>query len=84
MSLISRDHLDVYVINLDARTDKLADFDREMQRVGWKYTRYPAKSNGCDLPVTLSAVGEEGCLASHFFLIKEAYERNDGRILWNL
>ena len=72
-------NMDIYVINLDERPDRLEHFDREMKKINWNYNRYSAKKNNCNLPIKTFSSGTDGCLASHFLLIQQVYMQNSGK-----
>jgi glycosyl transferase family 25 len=65
---MSRDS--VYVINLERRADRRKEMQRELTRVGWNATFFPAieppSSAGFD------SIGARGCFLSHLSVLKAA------------
>jgi GR25 family glycosyltransferase involved in LPS biosynthesis len=59
----------IFVINLDKREDRLAQFDSEAKRVGFSYTRFPAIESK-------RMTGAQGCTKSHLELCKMAKKNN--------
>lgn len=57
----------VYYINLDKRTDRKEAVEKELNTLGWKYTRFPAIRN---------KNGRIGCSMSHLQLISMAKEKD--------
>lgn len=57
----------VYYINLDSRTDRKVAVEKELDCLGWKYTRFSAIKN---------KNGRIGCSMSHLRLIQMAKEKD--------
>lgn len=81
---MNRNKLDIIVINLKHRTDRLSQFDIEMKKHDLNYTIFTACENSMGLPVKLNR-GEDGCLASHFSIIQQKfYEYKKGILMNNI
>tara|TARA_B110000967_G_scaffold209388_1_gene265368 strand:+ start:1918 stop:3669 length:1752 start_codon:yes stop_codon:yes gene_type:complete len=57
----------VFYINLDHRTDRRASVEKQLDRLKWKYQRFPAITN---------ENGRIGCTLSHLQLLKYAKQQN--------
>jgi glycosyl transferase family 25 len=58
--------IEIYVINLDHRVDRLAEVSKELGDMGLRFTRFPAIK---------TTPGILGCGLSHLAVLKEARER---------
>lgn len=59
-----------YVINLEGRTDRRAEMEQQLRRVGWQAAFFPAirPADAADFP----SVGARGCFLSHLATLKLA------------
>lgn len=78
---IDSKNLEIYVINLDSRPDRLKQIDYQLQKIGWKYTRYSALSNITKFPSYGISKGAIGCISSHFDIIRTQMKKNSNKLL---
>lgn len=69
----------VFVINLPHRTDRRADMERELRRVGWTVEFFPAiRPDGQgDFP----SIGARGCFLSHLAVLERAREGRHAHVV---
>ena len=73
-----------YLINLDSRTDRLENANKEFKKISWSFNRYSAilGKNIKNFPSYGLKYGEIGCIASHFDIIrKECLAKSDVPII---
>jgi glycosyl transferase family 25 len=63
---------DVFVINLELRTDRRAAMRKQLSQIGWRATFFPAirPDNAAGFP----SVGARGCFLSHLAVLKNALQ----------
>lgn len=69
----------VFVINLEYRTDRRAEMERQLQRIGWDAEFFSAIQPGDD--GSFPSVGAHGCFMSHLEVLKLAQSRASDRVV---
>jgi glycosyl transferase, family 25 len=69
----------VYVINLARRADRCSEMQKELSRVGWKATFFPAIEPSS--AAGFESIGAHGCFLSHLSVLKAARDTCAKRLI---
>uniref|UniRef100_A0A6C0J4M0 Glycosyl transferase family 25 domain-containing protein n=1 Tax=viral metagenome TaxID=1070528 RepID=A0A6C0J4M0_9ZZZZ len=70
--------IDCFVINLDSRKDRLTSFNEQTTKLNIHCIKFTALTTADGLLTKGLSSGQNGCLASHFRLIENAYNNDTG------
>jgi glycosyl transferase family 25 len=76
---MNSNELNVYVINLEFRTDRRVEMQRQLARIGWSATFFPAIRP--DDAGDFDTIGTRGCFLSHLGVLKHAAKQDRDMVL---